>query len=85
MLTPQQTWSGFSPTAVPDNNRQSRLSPTTVPKMSTGSYVHLVRASVKAEVLSPTFYGGISSYFVVSFSGMRYLSTPLTFFAVNIH
>ncbi len=32
----QQTWSGFSPTTVPDNNRQSGLSPTTVPKMSTG-------------------------------------------------
>ncbi len=32
----QQTWSGFSPTTVPDNNRQSRFSPTTVPKLSTG-------------------------------------------------
>ncbi len=30
----QQTWSGFSPTTVPDNNRQSGLSPTTVPKIS---------------------------------------------------
>ncbi len=35
--TTQQTWSGFSPTTVPDNNRQSGLSPTTVPEMSTGS------------------------------------------------
>ncbi len=33
----QQTWSGFSPTAVPDNNRQSGFSPTTVPKLSTGN------------------------------------------------
>ena len=33
----QQTWSGFSPTTVPDNNRQSGLSPTTVPKMSKGT------------------------------------------------
>ena len=32
----QQTWSGFSPTTVPDNNRQSGLSPTTIPEMSTG-------------------------------------------------
>ncbi len=32
----QQTWSGFSPTTVPDNNRQSGFSPTTVPKLSTG-------------------------------------------------
>ncbi len=35
--TPQQTWSGFSPTTVPDNNRQSWFSPTTVPKLSTGT------------------------------------------------
>ncbi len=40
---------------------------------------------IKAEVLWPIFYGRISSYFVVSFPGMRYLSTPLTFYAVNIH
>ncbi len=33
----QQTWSGFSSTTVPDNNRQSRLSPMTVPEMSTGT------------------------------------------------
>ncbi len=32
----QQTWFGFSPTTVPDNNRQSGFSPTTVPKLSTG-------------------------------------------------
>ncbi len=32
----QQTWSGFSPPTVPDNNRQSGFSPTTVPKLSTG-------------------------------------------------
>ncbi len=32
----QQTWSGFSQTTVPDNNRQSGFSPTTVPKLSTG-------------------------------------------------
>ena len=32
----QQTWSEFSPTTVPDNNRQSGLSPITVPEMSTG-------------------------------------------------
>ncbi len=32
----QQTWSGFSLTTVPDNNRQSGFSPTTVPKLSTG-------------------------------------------------
>ncbi len=32
----QQTWSGFSPTTVPDNNRRSGLSPMTVPEMSTG-------------------------------------------------
>ncbi len=32
----QQTWSGFSPTTVPDNNRQSRFSPTMVPKLSKG-------------------------------------------------
>ncbi len=35
-LTAQQTWSGFSPTTVPDNNRQSGFSPTAVPKLSTG-------------------------------------------------
>ncbi len=34
--TSQQIWSGFSPTTVPDNNRQSELSPTMVPQMSTG-------------------------------------------------
>ncbi len=34
----QQTWSGFSPTPVPDNNRQSGFSPTTVPKLSTGRH-----------------------------------------------
>ncbi len=32
----QQTWSGFSPTTVPDNKRQSGFSPTTVPKLSAG-------------------------------------------------
>ncbi len=35
-LWAQQTWSRFSLTSVPDNNRQSGLSPTTVPEMSTG-------------------------------------------------
>ena len=34
--TTQQTWSGFSPTTVPDNNRQSGFSLTTVPKLSSG-------------------------------------------------
>ncbi len=37
ILGPQQTWSGFSPTTVPDNNRQSGFSPTTVPKLSKGA------------------------------------------------
>ncbi len=37
LISSQQTWSGFSPTRVPDNNRQSGFSPTTVPKLSTGS------------------------------------------------
>ena len=32
----EQTWSGFSPTAGPDNNRQSGLSRMTVQEMSTG-------------------------------------------------
>ncbi len=32
----QQTWSGFSLTTVSDKNRQSGLSPTTVPKLSKG-------------------------------------------------
>ena len=36
--TTQQTWSGFSPTIVPENNRQSGLSATTVSEMSTGKY-----------------------------------------------
>ncbi len=36
VIVTQQTWSGFSPTTVPDNNRQSGFSPTTVPKLSTG-------------------------------------------------
>ena len=31
----QQTWSRFSPTTVPDNNRQSGLSPATDQEMST--------------------------------------------------
>ncbi len=35
----QQTWSGFSPTIVPDNNRRSGLSPTMVPKLSTGKII----------------------------------------------
>ncbi len=38
LLRSQQTWSGFSPTTVPDNNRQSGFSPTTVPKLSTGMF-----------------------------------------------
>ncbi len=37
----QQTWSGFSPTTVPDNNRQSGFSPTTVPKLSTGYWFRI--------------------------------------------
>ena len=32
----QQTWTRFSPTTVPNNNRQSGFSPTTVLEMSTG-------------------------------------------------
>ncbi len=36
----QQTGSGFSPITVPDNNRRSGLSPTTVPKLSTGLYLN---------------------------------------------
>ena len=43
----QQTWSGFSPTTVPDNNRQSGFSPTTVPKLSKG--------------LFPVFYAKLSN------------------------
>ncbi len=35
-INTQQTWSGFSRTTVPNNNRQSGLSPTMVPEMSTG-------------------------------------------------
>ncbi len=38
----QQTWSGFSPTTVPDNSRQSGLSPKAVPEMSTGLYKNRV-------------------------------------------
>ncbi len=37
-LPSQQTWSGFSPTTVPDNDRQSELSPMTDPKMSQECY-----------------------------------------------
>ncbi len=36
LITSQQTWSGFSPTTVSDNNRQSGFSPTMVPKLSKG-------------------------------------------------
>ncbi len=36
LVLSQQTWSGFSPITVPDDNRQSVLSPMTVPEMSTG-------------------------------------------------
>ncbi len=36
VLLSQQTLSGFSPSTVPNSNRQSGISPTTVPKMSTG-------------------------------------------------
>ncbi len=42
----QQTWSGFSPTTVPDNNRQSGLSPTTVPEMSTGQCMNWTYTAV---------------------------------------
>ncbi len=38
----QQAWSGFSPTTVPDNNRQSGLSPMTVPEMSTAMLFYTV-------------------------------------------
>ena len=34
----KQTWSGFSLTTVPENNRQTGLSPTTVPAMSIGQW-----------------------------------------------
>ena len=43
-LATRQTWSRFSLTTVPDNNRRSGLSPMTVPKLSTG---HLVNKIIK--------------------------------------
>ncbi len=36
----QQTWSGFSPTTFPDNNRQSGLLPTTFPEISIGYLIY---------------------------------------------
>ena len=43
----QQTWSGFSPATVPDNNRQSGLSPMTVSEMSTGKvYTRIPKSSL---------------------------------------
>ena len=38
----QQTWSGFSPTTVLKKNRQSGLSPTAVPEMSTVSFSFVI-------------------------------------------
>ncbi len=68
---PQQTWSGFSPTKIPDNNRQSGLLPTTVPEMSTGNDMHSADWFVWGVTISKLIYTGRA----VQCSNIRILET----------
>ncbi len=64
-ITPQQTWSGFSPTTVPDNNRQSGFSPTTVPKLSTGS-INMASEQIYPRVVSNRYSYSNSDYLLAT-------------------